>query len=236
MSFSPKIRDDAFLKCGRYCCLCKKFCGTKIELHHIVHKSEGGEDTLENCIALCFDCHADMTSYDHKHPKGSKYSVAELKRHRDSWYAEKKSMHSLAVDTTKLEVDRKTFKNFLQELPYQGALEFIEKHDFGASFRRSRLEPLDRYLEKESDPLCKFLDDSLENLRRELVDAIFEFREYLSLNTWPMEERDWQGIPHEWEFQQRDRQITTINNLNTLSVSVYVAYNELVVQCRKRLG
>ena len=41
MSFPPKVREDALLSSGRYCCLCHKFCGLKIELHHVVHASEG---------------------------------------------------------------------------------------------------------------------------------------------------------------------------------------------------
>ena len=31
-----------------------------MELHHIKQVAYGGEDTFENCIPLCFDCHADM--------------------------------------------------------------------------------------------------------------------------------------------------------------------------------
>ena len=44
------------------------------------------EDTFENCIPLCFDCHADMGKADPKHPKGKHYSESELIQHRDSWY------------------------------------------------------------------------------------------------------------------------------------------------------
>jgi hypothetical protein len=57
-----------------------------MECHHIVQEAEGGPDTSENCIPVCFDCHADMCSYDFKHPKGTKYTPEELRRHRDRWY------------------------------------------------------------------------------------------------------------------------------------------------------
>ena len=62
-----------------------------MELHHAVQTAEGGADTLENCIPLCFECHADLRSYDHKHPKGTKYTPDELRRHRDNWYAKVKA-------------------------------------------------------------------------------------------------------------------------------------------------
>src|SRR5262249_53704229 len=83
MGFPPKVREDALVACERHCCICHRFCGIKIEVHHIKPESKGGSDTLDNAIALCFNCHADMVSYDKDHPKGTKYSEGELKRHRD---------------------------------------------------------------------------------------------------------------------------------------------------------
>lgn len=85
MSFSQAVKEDALVQCGRHCCLCHKFCGIKIELHHIKAKSDGGPDTLDNCIPLCLECHADQSTYDHKHPKGTKYTEAELRRHKAGW-------------------------------------------------------------------------------------------------------------------------------------------------------
>jgi len=83
MPFSSKVKEEAFLKCGRHCCICDKFCGTKIEAHHITPEAQGGDNTIENCIPLCFDCHADMGVYNIKHPKGNNYSPTELKKHKD---------------------------------------------------------------------------------------------------------------------------------------------------------
>lgn len=57
-----------------------------MELHHIKRIASGGEDTLDNCITLCFDCHSDMGKADPKHPKGKRYTESELKEHRDRWY------------------------------------------------------------------------------------------------------------------------------------------------------
>jgi hypothetical protein len=49
-------------------------------------ESIGGKSSFENCIPLCFDCHAEAGHYNSSHPKGTKYSPAELKKHRDRWY------------------------------------------------------------------------------------------------------------------------------------------------------
>jgi hypothetical protein len=83
MAFPAEVAERALLACARYCSLCHKFCGNKIETHHIV--PEGG-DTFENCIPLCFDCHAEVGQYNTQHPKGRKFSTTELQAHRDRWY------------------------------------------------------------------------------------------------------------------------------------------------------
>ncbi len=83
----PKhVKDEALVACGRRCCICHQFCGTKIECHHIIPEADGGPSNLENCIPLCLNCHADVGHYNPKHPKGSNYSKEELKAHRDRWF------------------------------------------------------------------------------------------------------------------------------------------------------
>lgn len=86
MTFPKKISDKVLVDCKRSCAICHKFCGTKIEIHHIKPVSEGGADSYENCIPLCFDCHSDVQSYNEKHPKGKKYTESELIKHRTAWY------------------------------------------------------------------------------------------------------------------------------------------------------
>jgi len=93
MSFSEAIVDEVLVSCQRCCSLCQKFCGTRIELHHIKPKGKGGADTFENCIPLCFDCHAEVGHYNPEHPKGRKFSEAELKKIRDNWYVKVKELN-----------------------------------------------------------------------------------------------------------------------------------------------
>lgn len=86
MPFSEAVKIKAMVACGRSCCICHKFCGNNMEVHHIKAHADGGNDTFENAIPLCFDCHAEVRQYDPKHPKGIKFSEKELVLHRDSWY------------------------------------------------------------------------------------------------------------------------------------------------------
>ncbi|MBB3697042.1 HNH endonuclease [Flammeovirga yaeyamensis] len=85
MSFSNQIKEDISALAARHCCVCHQHKGNNLEVHHIEAKAQGGEDTLENAILLCFDCHADAGHYFAGHPKGLKLSPSALKKHKNSW-------------------------------------------------------------------------------------------------------------------------------------------------------
>jgi hypothetical protein len=56
-----------------------------MELDHIVPRADGGGDSIDNAIALCFDCHAEAHAYNPKHPRGRRFSPGELRAHRVQW-------------------------------------------------------------------------------------------------------------------------------------------------------
>jgi hypothetical protein len=39
-----------------------------MEIDHIVQRADGGQNAMENAIALCFDCHAEAHAYNPRHP------------------------------------------------------------------------------------------------------------------------------------------------------------------------
>jgi hypothetical protein len=86
MGFSPEVKRRALIDSARHCCICHKYKGVKIEVHHIIQESKGGQNTYENAIPLCFDCHADAGHYNEEHPIGTKFSIPELKEARNNWY------------------------------------------------------------------------------------------------------------------------------------------------------
>ena len=82
----PRDQVDELLKaCHRRCCVCHRFCGVKIETDHIVTKADGGPDSIENAIPVCFECHAEIHSYNDKHPRGRKFRPEELRLHKEQW-------------------------------------------------------------------------------------------------------------------------------------------------------
>jgi len=86
MPFSISVREEALVKSKRRCCVCRKFTGRNVNVHHTVPEADGEPNVLENAIALCFTCHAEAGHYNLRHPLDTKYSPEELRRHRDEWW------------------------------------------------------------------------------------------------------------------------------------------------------
>jgi hypothetical protein len=86
MAFSDTVVERLLVACHRHCCICHKFCGNKIEIHHIIPQAQDGPDTEENGIPLCLDCHAEVEAYNIQHPRGRKFTSSELKKHKQQWF------------------------------------------------------------------------------------------------------------------------------------------------------
>jgi hypothetical protein len=80
--FSENDRIKVLLWCSRHCCLCGKFVGIGIELHHIDKMSSD----IDNAPPVCFDCHAAIGHYNDLAPRGRKYDSRELKERRNQVY------------------------------------------------------------------------------------------------------------------------------------------------------
>jgi hypothetical protein len=80
--FSEEDKVRVLLWCARHCCLCGKQTGIGIEVAHLDPK----RSDIDNAIPLCFDCHAAIGHYNSQHPRGRKYSIAELRARRDQVY------------------------------------------------------------------------------------------------------------------------------------------------------
>lgn len=81
MGFSKKEVSKLLARCHRRCCICHKFCGVKMETHHIIPK----DDNIDNAIPTCFECHAEIKLYNDEHPLGRKFQPEELREHKKQW-------------------------------------------------------------------------------------------------------------------------------------------------------
>lgn len=180
LGFPQEVSDAALIACGRRCCICHIFCGTKMELHHIKQAADGGEDTFENCIPLCFNCHSEMGKADPKHPKGKRYTEDELRGHRDNWY-EKVKNGSFLRPADVCDSDRRLFSEicatFDKNISY-----LLSSSNVSGRHLSHQFDALAFLFEKAKDPFFEFLDLSLEELKGTLFHAIDVFLDYYNYN------------------------------------------------------
>lgn len=104
MGFDRNEVADLLVKCHRRCCICHRFCGVKMETDHIIPKAEDGEDTIDNAIPVCFECHAEIHAYNDKHPKGRKFTSEEIRGHKEQWLEICKTNPEVFTEPSKYEV------------------------------------------------------------------------------------------------------------------------------------
>jgi HNH endonuclease len=236
MSFNKEIAEEALISSGRHCCLCHKFCGTKIELHHIKQRKDGGEDSFENCLPLCFDCHADVMQYNPAHPKGKKYTESELKRHRSNWYDKvKHSQGSMVTNSNYLNIDRKTFERLIQLLDSKFLMYFIKQNGFiGGPFPDKIYQDINVFLIECELPEFEFIDADLEGLKSELKQNLDRLDNLIFKNTFGAGVGK-QSIPREWEELQPERLDKAIEDFTQITQVVTDNYETLIRLGRRKL-
>lgn len=239
MSFNKDVSERALVDSGRCCCLCHKFCGIKMELHHIKQKADGGEDTYENCIPLCFDCHAEVKAYNSRHPKGRQYKDSELVLHRNNWYEKLRATNqnsSSNFNYRKLDIE--IYNKIKKMLNSINTIDFLRTNNFaGISFKRAHTIILDDFKrECEFNPEFEFIDADLEAMKGKLYSDITVFISVLSSNTWTLNgNMELSSVPKEWEYEQPDRFWEVVNELHEMTTNITDDYDNLVRLTRRKL-
>ncbi len=171
-------KEEVLFRCKRFCCFCEQYKGIKIEVHHIVQRADGGKDTNENAIPLCFDCHQEIGSYNPRHPKGNKYSKNELMRIRDDFYNKIENIPRKPNDIT--DNDKELLEEFKAD--YTDIIEYCIRTDFTAELVNIYLHDniYNLYAEKWSRKKKFFSNDNLENLKINILTKLEELNYYLT--------------------------------------------------------
>ena len=134
MPFPRKDVEYFLVACHRRCCICYRFCGVKIEIDHIVPTAEGGTDTVDNAIPVCFECHAEIHSYNDKHPRGRKFTPDELRGHKEQWLELCKNKPEMFLYATR-ETDVGPLQALIDELEFNlRVAQYTEPDDLGCRF------------------------------------------------------------------------------------------------------
>lgn len=185
MSFHEKIAEEALIACQRACCLCHKFSGICMELHHIKPISKGGDDTLENCIPLCLNCHALVGHYNEKHPKGRKYSENELKKYRDNWYVQ-------VIELNKIDKrEEEIIKTIQQNI--RGNNNIVASGDV-----KITTEKIIKKTIVSTDPGGKHITNETARKIKELVDQFIELNEDAGKNPSEAAKKIWSKLKKEF--------------------------------------
>lgn len=233
MGFSTDVSEKVLVDCGRSCAICHKFCGIKLELHHIVQAADGGKDTYENCIPLCFDCHSDVKSYNPHHPKGKKYTESELKEHRDRWYKSVATSPALCSNDDYIEVDKLVYLK-LKKLIKDDVMNYIRNMDFGGwSYGINQFDDLNIFCEKCLDPLLQFIDADLEKSKMDFRGSLKKM--FNTIGKYCNCEGEICMIPRDWELERPDLFEQAVEELNEFSLDVWNKYYSFISLIKRKL-
>lgn len=209
-----------------------------MELHHIRQKADGGEDTFENCIPLCFDCHADMGKGDPKHPKGKRYSEAELRGHKERWIKQAANSDTVpGMGQGVSEADKKLFQRICDVFD-EDLRSWLRDADLNEKHPAETFYLLKKMMYEAKDPFFEFLDPELEKLRGTFFCVIQKFIRYLIEHTYPVIIEDsryyatkiWCCSRGEvkWDYDDYEQYKEEGRQLNQLATEVWEAYCEFV--------
>ena len=138
MAFNRDEVARLLAMCHRRCCICHQFCGVKMETDHIIPKDDGGDDNIENAIPVCFECHAEIHSYNIKHPRGRKFTPDELRQHKDQWL-QICSEHPEILAKSYMRSDVGPLNALVDELEFNATVAQVNKTDsIGCNFQNSQ--------------------------------------------------------------------------------------------------
>lgn len=236
MSSWTKVKEEALIASKRHCCLCHEFKGLKIEVHHIVHRSEGGKDEFDNAIPLCFDCHGDMRSYDAKHPKGAKYSRGELKKRRDDLYLflEKNPDYCNTKQCSKFTAesddiapnDKNIFAELLNLDRRNGIISYLRNKSFYSGIDVSRLDSIHDFKSSLDITPLYFCDTDMNSLLNDMFDKFSRLSRVLGQKLFYS-----RSSPNQYEIPKdrgEDAFYSDADQIQECAESAITAYDRLV--------
>lgn len=125
MAFPDAGVAQLLADCKRHCCVCWRWCGTKMHLHHIIPRAAGGPDEIENAIPVCLDCHAEIESRGNM---GRQFTQAELREHKRRWLEVCRDQPAAPIQTNRAATATGPLEALLSELEYNSILVTGDDH------------------------------------------------------------------------------------------------------------
>ena len=234
MPFSQEVKTRVMVDCGRSCVICHKFCGNNMEVHHIKAEADGGSNDIDNAIPLCFDCHAEVRQYDSRHPKGIKFSEAELKMHRDKWYTKVTDSPAICGAPDYIEMDTVTYHALEYYLPNDRFVTLRDMDFGGENFAFGYFDKVEYFPIFIKNPKYEYLDADLEISKNSLAKSISDFTND-SVHFLHSDDGKIVMIPRDWELTCPEQFDRGVEVLNADSSQIWEKYCDYIKLCRRKL-
>jgi len=122
----------------------------------MIPAAEGGPDTIDNAIPVCFECHAEIHSYNDKHPRGRKFRPEELRGHKEQWLKICEKRPEIFVNAAR-EADVGPIQGMIDELEFNavavrqlpgGVVSFLCDDQFKRAMKEGAISTLNEELKK----------------------------------------------------------------------------------------
>lgn len=125
MAFPEAGVAQLLADCKRHCCVCWRWCGTKMHLHHIIPRANSGPDEIDNAIPVCLDCHAEIESRGNM---GRQFSHPELREHKRRWLEICREQPAAIIQTNRASAVTGPLEALLSEFEYNSVLVTGDDH------------------------------------------------------------------------------------------------------------
>ena len=133
------------------------------------------------------------------------------------------------------ESDITLFKDFIETLPYEGSITFIDCTDMSSShFDPEKHNELRNFYYHWDDASHEFVDIKIKKRRKVLWELIEKYIMQLGTNTVPTDD-GLQTVPLEWKTEQPDRYQEVVDNFHNLAGQIVVAHQELIRYAKQKL-
>lgn len=135
--------------------------------------------------------------------------------------------------------DKDLFAQFLKDFPPEKTTRFFREHNFGDSFQRSNIVPLNTFVETWESVEKEFLDKSLEEKRKALYSVAFQFASEIACRTVPLRGGQLASVYSDQQRGAGPRPESVIEDAKVLNkcASLFLpVYEDFIRTCRSKLS
>ncbi len=170
-------------------------------------------------------------------------NVAELAKQQADYSERLKRLEHDLEQNSKLNerqitTDKKTLKKLTDMFDEVEAIYFLREHDFGGSFDREKISPLNGMMFYSDEPANKMVIKELESLRKEMINKAQVLQNLIGGKTFPQSKGNFNSVlPEEYANKKRpDWVIQAANELNVAATDFVTTYDDFVYRARSVLG